>query len=72
MHNNGKPNPPGQALDVVVIGEALTDVVTTPEGTRRTAAAAAAVTVSRAGARPPTEGELRAGLQHRPQLQMHA
>ena len=33
MHNNGKPNPPGQALDVVVIGEALIDVVTTPERT---------------------------------------
>ncbi|MFF1253478.1 carbohydrate kinase [Pseudarthrobacter sp. NPDC058329] len=33
MHNNGKPNPPRQVLDVVVIGEALTDVVTTPEGT---------------------------------------
>ncbi|GAA3406280.1 carbohydrate kinase family protein [Pseudarthrobacter polychromogenes] len=33
MHNNGKPNPPGQGLDVVVIGEALIDVVTTPEGT---------------------------------------
>jgi len=33
MHNNGKPNPPRQALDVVVIGEALIDVVTTPEGT---------------------------------------
>ena len=33
MHNNGKPNPPEQVLDVVVIGEALIDVVTTPEGT---------------------------------------
>src|SRR5688500_8350132 len=33
MHNNGKPHPPRQALDVVVIGEALIDVVTTPEGT---------------------------------------
>jgi fructokinase len=33
MHHNGKPNPPRQALDVVVIGEALTDVVTTPGGT---------------------------------------
>jgi fructokinase len=33
MHNNGKPHPPRQVLDVVVIGEALIDVVTTPEGT---------------------------------------
>lgn len=33
MHNNGWPHPPRQVLDVVVIGEALTDVVTTPEGT---------------------------------------
>ena len=33
MHNNGNPNAPGQALDVVVIGEALMDVVATPEGT---------------------------------------
>jgi len=33
MNNNGKPHPPRQALDVVVIGEALADVVTTPEGT---------------------------------------
>ncbi|MGF9648426.1 carbohydrate kinase [Pseudarthrobacter oxydans] len=33
MHTNGKPDHPRQALDVVVIGEALTDVVTTPEGT---------------------------------------
>ncbi len=33
MHYNGKPNPPRQVLDVVVIGEALTDVVTTPGGT---------------------------------------
>jgi fructokinase len=32
MHNNGKPNPPRQVLDVVVIGEALIDV-TTPERT---------------------------------------
>ncbi|MCQ6269297.1 hypothetical protein M8J71_02120 [Pseudarthrobacter sp. R1] len=72
MHTNGKPDHPRQALDVVAIGEALTDVITTPEGTRRTAAAAAAVTVSRAGARAPTEDEFRTGLQHRPQLQMHA
>lgn len=33
MHNNGKPHPPGQVPDVVVIGEALIDVVTTPDGT---------------------------------------
>lgn len=33
MHSNSKPDPPGQVLDVVVIGEALIDVVTTPEGT---------------------------------------
>lgn len=33
MHNNGLPRPSRQALDVVVIAEALTDVVTTPEGT---------------------------------------
>ena len=33
MHNNGKPHPPEKVLDVVVIGEALIDVVTTPEGT---------------------------------------
>ncbi|MFC9334247.1 carbohydrate kinase [Arthrobacter sp. NPDC057009] len=33
MQNNGKPSPPRQVLDVVVIGEALTDIVTTPEGT---------------------------------------
>jgi len=33
MQNNGKPTPPRQVLDVVVIGEALIDVVTTPEGT---------------------------------------
>jgi fructokinase len=33
MHSNSKPDPPGQILDVVVIGEALIDVVTTPEGT---------------------------------------
>lgn len=33
MHNHAKPNPPRQVLDVVVIGEALTDIVTTPEGT---------------------------------------
>jgi fructokinase len=33
MHNNGKPNPPRQVTDVVVIGEALTDVVSTPAGT---------------------------------------
>ena len=33
MHNNGKPNPPRQALDVIVIGEAVADVVTTPQGT---------------------------------------
>jgi fructokinase len=32
MHSNSKPDPPGQILDVVVIGEALIDVVTTPEG----------------------------------------
>jgi fructokinase len=33
MHNNGKPNPPRQMLDVVVVGEALIDVVSTPDGT---------------------------------------
>ena len=33
MDNNRKPYPPRQVLDVVVVGEALTDVVTTPEGT---------------------------------------
>ncbi|MGO4187451.1 carbohydrate kinase family protein [Pseudarthrobacter sp. TAF60_1] len=33
MQNNGKPKPPRQVLDVVVIGETLTDVVTTPGGT---------------------------------------
>ncbi|WP_457950029.1 carbohydrate kinase family protein [Pseudarthrobacter sp. alpha12b] len=33
MQNIGKPTPPRQVLDVVVIGEALIDVVTTPEGT---------------------------------------
>ncbi|MDR6792013.1 fructokinase [Pseudarthrobacter oxydans] len=33
MDNNGKPHPPGQVPDVVVIGEALIDVVTTPDGT---------------------------------------
>jgi fructokinase len=33
MHSNGKPHPPEQVLDVVVIGEALVDVVATPEGT---------------------------------------
>ena len=33
MHNNPKPNPPGRAMDVIDIGEALIDVVTTPEGT---------------------------------------
>ncbi|WP_104043493.1 carbohydrate kinase family protein [Arthrobacter sp. ZGTC412] len=33
MHNNGKPNRPRQVLDAVVIGEALIDVVSTPEGT---------------------------------------
>jgi fructokinase len=34
MHNHARPNnPPRQVLDVVVIGEALTDVITTPEGT---------------------------------------
>jgi len=33
MQNNGKPTPPRPVLDVVVIGEALIDVVTTPEGT---------------------------------------
>jgi fructokinase len=32
MHNTGTPEPAQQALDVVVIGEALIDVVTTPEG----------------------------------------
>ena len=33
MHNNGKPNLPRQVLDVVVIGKAQADVVTTLEGT---------------------------------------
>lgn len=33
MHNHAKPNPPQRVPDVVVIGEALTDVVTIPEGT---------------------------------------
>ncbi|MET1089383.1 MAG: carbohydrate kinase [Arthrobacter sp.] len=33
MHNKGNPDPPEQVVDVVVIGEALIDVVTTPEGT---------------------------------------
>ena len=33
MHHNGRPNPPRPMLDVVVMGEALTDVVTTPRGT---------------------------------------
>ncbi|SEQ28656.1 carbohydrate kinase [Arthrobacter sp. OV608] len=33
MHTSGKPRPPQQSLDVVVIGEALIDVVTTPRGT---------------------------------------
>ena len=33
MHNHAKPDPPQRVPDVVVIGEALTDVVTTPEGT---------------------------------------
>jgi fructokinase len=33
MHTNGKSSPFRQVLDVVVIGEALTDIVTTPEGT---------------------------------------
>ncbi len=33
MHNNGKPDPAREVLDVVVIGEALIDVVTTPGGT---------------------------------------
>jgi fructokinase len=33
MHNNCTPHPPEPVLDVVVIGEALIDVVTTPEGT---------------------------------------
>jgi fructokinase len=38
----------------------------------RTAATAAAITVSRAAAaRPPTEDELRAKLQHQSQLQLH-
>lgn len=32
MHFNGKPNPELQQLDVVVIGEALTDVIITPGG----------------------------------------
>jgi fructokinase len=114
MHTNGRPDPPRQALDVVVIGEALTDVVTTPEGATehpggspanvayglarlgvRTglltsigadsrgevleehlagagvtllpgshSAAAAAITVSRAGARPPAGDGLRSQFQH--------
>jgi fructokinase len=33
MYNNAKRNPPEHALDVVVIGEALIDVVTTPQAT---------------------------------------
>ena len=38
MHFNGKPNPARQLLDVVVIGEALTDVVITPGGAMNTPA----------------------------------
>ena len=34
MHNKGKPVPPRQALDAVVIGEAHIGIVTTPEGTK--------------------------------------
>lgn len=37
-----------------------------------TAAAAAAITASRAGARPPTEDELRLKLQHEPHLHSHS
>jgi fructokinase len=33
MHTNGKSSPFRQVLDVVVIGEALTVIVTAPEGT---------------------------------------
>ncbi|KRE85089.1 MULTISPECIES: carbohydrate kinase family protein [unclassified Arthrobacter] len=33
MDNSGKPHSSRQVLDVVVVGEALTDVVTTPAGT---------------------------------------
>ncbi|MDQ0662500.1 fructokinase [Arthrobacter ulcerisalmonis] len=33
MYDYRKPNPAPQALDVVVIGEALIDIVTTPDGT---------------------------------------
>ncbi|MCU1574765.1 MAG: hypothetical protein JWO93_2847 [Micrococcaceae bacterium] len=32
MYNNGKPTPPRQVLDVIVIGEAPTNIVTAPNG----------------------------------------
>lgn len=63
MHSNGKPSPPRKVLDVVVIGEALTDGDRHHRPRRlgelrfrhHLGAAVAAVTVSRAGARPRPE-----------------